>query len=214
MTDASGSLLGTNPRIVLRGVAGVTLTLDPRRARYVVGRSSTADIRVHDDLSVSREHAEFVLHDGRWYVSDMQSRNGLRVDGRRLTGPVALLDGMTIVCGGAKLEVSWPGQATPRRRSTQPPTVDAGSAPALSDGDRAALAALCLGVDSASAVRMGAQRIPTNEEVANGLELGDDALRQRLKRLYAKFALVGNDTQKRRELVARALETGALDQRR
>lgn len=211
MAENSGGLLGTNPRVV---VDVATLILDPSRARYVVGRSSAADIRVADDLSMSREHAEFVLHDGRWYVNDMRSRNGTRVDGRRVAGPVALLDGMIIVCGGAKLRVSWPSEERPRPRTTQPPTVDVGSAPALAAAERETLTELCRGVDSAPAVRAGAQRIPGNVEVARRLGIEDDALRQRLKRLYVKFALTGNNAQKRRELVARALETGAVDQPR
>lgn len=56
--------------------------------RYGVGRSESSELRI-DHASVSRHHAE-IRHDGdAWKLTDLGSKNGLRVDGR-LVGEAAL----------------------------------------------------------------------------------------------------------------------------
>jgi hypothetical protein len=52
-------------------------------ARHVVGRSSTADLRLQDPL-VSAHHAQFYWADGKWRIRDLGSRNGTWIDGFRL----------------------------------------------------------------------------------------------------------------------------------
>lgn len=56
--------------------------------RYGLGRSESVEVRI-DHASVSRHHAE-IVHDGdAWKLTDLGSKNGLRVDGR-LVGEAAL----------------------------------------------------------------------------------------------------------------------------
>jgi hypothetical protein len=61
---------------------------------WVVGRSSQADVRL-DDPQVSRRHALLEAFRGAWYVTDLRSRAGIRVDGHRIEAgvPARLCDG-------------------------------------------------------------------------------------------------------------------------
>jgi hypothetical protein len=78
-TDAGGV---TDPTLAVRtGVdAGATLVLDGRRV--TAGRGSSCDLVVRD-TTVSREHAAFVLRGDVWWVLDLGSTNGTRVNGLR-----------------------------------------------------------------------------------------------------------------------------------
>ena len=70
---------------------------------FVVGRQTYCDL-VLNNHTVSREHAKFVKKDGRWYIEDLQSRNGVWINGKR-TGyePVRLTDGDNILIGDVSL---------------------------------------------------------------------------------------------------------------
>jgi hypothetical protein len=78
-TDAGGV---TDPTLVVRtGVdAGATLVLDGRRV--TAGRGNGCDLVVRD-TTVSREHAAFVLRGDTWWVLDLGSTNGTRINGLR-----------------------------------------------------------------------------------------------------------------------------------
>jgi pSer/pThr/pTyr-binding forkhead associated (FHA) protein len=76
------------------------------------GRSSTADIPLVGAL-VSRRHATFTLSDSGVDVADHGSRNGLFVNGERLTKPQALRPGDIITIGDDSLtlvELEEPGE--------------------------------------------------------------------------------------------------------
>jgi len=77
---AAGSV--TDPTLAVRtGVdAGATQVLDGRRV--TAGRGSGCDLVVRD-TTVSREHAAFVLRGDVWWVLDLGSTNGTRVNGLR-----------------------------------------------------------------------------------------------------------------------------------
>ena len=67
----------------------------------VIGRSRDCDVTLADP-NVSRHHAE-IRPDGRggWIVEDMGSTNGVKVNGRRITGPSPLEPGARIALGTA-----------------------------------------------------------------------------------------------------------------
>lgn len=46
------------------------------KASTFVGRSSSAGIRVVDDISISRQHSELTFDEGRFYLSDFKSKFG------------------------------------------------------------------------------------------------------------------------------------------
>ena len=77
--DAGGV---TDPTLVVRtGVdAGANVVLDGRR--ITAGRGENCDLVVRD-TTVSREHAAFVLRGDTWWVLDLGSTNGTRINGLR-----------------------------------------------------------------------------------------------------------------------------------
>ena len=54
---------------------------------------------------VSRYHAQIAQKDGTWYISDLDSTNGVKVDGINITGDRALCAGDEITIGEQKLEI-------------------------------------------------------------------------------------------------------------
>jgi hypothetical protein len=75
------------------------------------GRSSAADIPLVGQL-VSRRHATFTLTDSGVDVADHSSRNGVYVNGERITGPQALRPGDIITIGDDSMtliELEEPG---------------------------------------------------------------------------------------------------------
>ena len=69
-----------------------------RSSGGVIGRSRECDV-VLSDQNVSRKHAEVRPSGGKWIVKDLGSTNGVKVNGRRITGPQSLKPGDTIELG-------------------------------------------------------------------------------------------------------------------
>jgi hypothetical protein len=67
----------------------------------VLGRSRDCDITLSDP-NVSRHHAE-IRPDGRggWTIEDLGSTNGVKIDGRRVTGAAPLASGARVALGTA-----------------------------------------------------------------------------------------------------------------
>jgi pSer/pThr/pTyr-binding forkhead associated (FHA) protein len=120
-TEAPTQETGTLPRIPERERRRASLTM-PRLApgRYLaiedgadvvmlaldgelthIGRSPSAEV-VLDDASVSRRHALITRRGDRTVVLDDRSRNGVHVNGKRVS-EADLHDGDTIVCGHVTL---------------------------------------------------------------------------------------------------------------
>ena len=67
-------------------------------APFYVGREPGCEIQL-DDIHVSRRHAEVLRLRGQWIIRDLQSSNGVFVDGERVdAAPVG--EGVTITLGG------------------------------------------------------------------------------------------------------------------
>ncbi len=83
------------------GLAGRRLRLRGDRPR-VLGRAADCDIPMNPevDRSVSGRHVEFSRRDGRWWVRDLGSSNGTRLNRRPLTEPSELNPGDVIERGG------------------------------------------------------------------------------------------------------------------
>ena len=58
----------------------------------VVGRSSEADLQV-DDKYLSRKHARLLFEDGTWWIEDLGSRNGTKLNGNYLEAKTRLAPG-------------------------------------------------------------------------------------------------------------------------
>lgn len=93
----------------------------------VIGRQEDVQVRIRD-RSVSRRHALLVQQEGKFWIEDLDSPNGIRVNGRTLRKPVALGDGDTVELGRTLLRVRVPGarlaqdEGVPRTSSTVPLT--------------------------------------------------------------------------------------------
>jgi len=71
---------------------------ETRRPGALAGRGTAAELKLPDDLTVSRVHAEFSYADGHWQVAN-RGRNGLRLNGKAVSGQQAVADGDLIHWG-------------------------------------------------------------------------------------------------------------------
>ena len=89
---------------------------------FHVGRDDDCEV-VIDDAHVSRKHVAVSFHDGRWSFQDLQSSNGVFVNGRRVAE--APIEGaVSLRLGGTDgplvtLHVDRAAAAPTRRSSTQ-----------------------------------------------------------------------------------------------
>lgn len=72
------------------------------RGESVIGRSRTSDVLVEEE-TVSRRHARLGHDTSGWWIEDLGSANGSRINGKRLTSGVAIKDGDRVALG--KLEL-------------------------------------------------------------------------------------------------------------
>lgn len=80
---------------------GDVSTLRPG-SRCTIGRATSNRVVLKDDMC-SREHAELYFHDGQWYLRDLGSLNGTRVNHRPIRDETALSPGDTIEIGSTQL---------------------------------------------------------------------------------------------------------------
>ncbi len=88
-------------------------------AAFHIGRDPDCEVQIQD-VHVSRRHARVSLVSGQWTIVDLQSRNGLLIDGDQVeSAPIG--DGIRVTLGedGPSLELG------PRLRSTAPAPSDA-----------------------------------------------------------------------------------------
>ena len=92
----------------------------------LVGRQPYCDVVVNDS-AISREHAKFEKVDGAWRLEDLQSRNGVRLNGKRIGyDPVLLTNGDRILLGDVPvtfvdLHEEEGGERDARRNHRKPP---------------------------------------------------------------------------------------------
>jgi pSer/pThr/pTyr-binding forkhead associated (FHA) protein len=89
-------------QLVLQGSSYV---IELTRPEMVLGRHSRCDIRLPLP-DVSRRHCRFVHSDGAWSVGDLQSTNGIYVNGARVAEAV-LQEHDRLGIGGFKFEVRF-----------------------------------------------------------------------------------------------------------
>ncbi len=70
--------------------------------RSIIGRADAADVRIVDP-HVSRAHAVLWRDGTGYWVDDLGSANGTKVDGRSVSGPAAVHNGSLVVFGRARL---------------------------------------------------------------------------------------------------------------
>jgi predicted component of type VI protein secretion system len=81
-----------------------------QKDQFSIGRSQAADIKVMD-IKVSRSHCRIEKRGGKFYITDLGSRNGTYVNGDRITTH-ELTNGDNIKVGFSILRYELPGDAT------------------------------------------------------------------------------------------------------
>jgi pSer/pThr/pTyr-binding forkhead associated (FHA) protein len=76
--------------------------LELAEGQFAVGRNASCQLALDDPL-VSRRHAVFTIDAEAVFVEDLQSRNGVLVNGVRIEGPVELLVGDRILIGSQEV---------------------------------------------------------------------------------------------------------------
>ena len=167
--------------------------------RYVVGKADDADIVLTDDSTVSAAHAMVELIGQRWYVKDLDSRNGTTVNKDRILGERALRDRDELVLGKTRV-VYFAQQA---RRD---PTTDViAPAPKLTKRQHEVVVALCRPLLSGDPFTP-----PTPvREMAQELYVTVAAVRENLSRLYLLFD-VPLEGDRRVQLANEAVRRGAV----
>ena len=79
-------------KVVVHPGQGNRFTTDLEGELVVVGRSSEADLQV-DDKYLSRKHAKLIFRDHGWWVEDLGSRNGTKLNGKLIDEPTRLEPG-------------------------------------------------------------------------------------------------------------------------
>ena len=79
-------------KVVVHPGQGDSFTTDLDGELVVVGRSSEADLQV-DDKYLSRQHAKLIFRDGGWWVEDLGSRNGTKLNGASVEEATLLAPG-------------------------------------------------------------------------------------------------------------------------
>src|SRR3954470_6096448 len=95
-------------RLTIQSAGGLTVhELVPDRP-VTLGRSRENAIVLADEHA-SRVHARIEFADGRWTVTDLDSRNGTGVDGEPIAAPTPLGDGAEIGVGDTVLRFQADG---------------------------------------------------------------------------------------------------------
>jgi pSer/pThr/pTyr-binding forkhead associated (FHA) protein len=94
------------------------LCLELTQPSLLLGRLSTADIRLTLP-DISRRHCRFLFTDGQWEVVDLNSLNGIYVNGHRLREAV-LGPGDKVQVGSLLFIVEMPAQLRPVRDPEDP----------------------------------------------------------------------------------------------
>ena len=74
------------------------------RLKHIIGRSIDSDFVINDTL-VSKKHCEITFSEGKFYVEDLDSRNGTFVNGKRIKKKTALFYGDKLSIGDTILRL-------------------------------------------------------------------------------------------------------------
>ncbi|MHC4415843.1 MAG: FHA domain-containing protein [Planctomycetota bacterium] len=79
----------------------------------IVGRGDVCDFRVNDEM-VSRRHMRirFDRNNEQFHVADLESANGVFINGRQITGEARLQDNDLILIGESKLRFTVRDEST------------------------------------------------------------------------------------------------------
>lgn len=98
-----------------RRVPGISIMVTPKdgqgtlryfhQAEITIGRDPGCDIPLSED-TISARHAHLTFHHSQWWLEDLDSTNGTRLNDNRITIPTVITSGDDIRCGGTRLSIS------------------------------------------------------------------------------------------------------------
>jgi predicted component of type VI protein secretion system len=112
--------------------------LELSEGQFVVGRSASCQLSL-DDALVSRRHAMLVVSRDSVTVEDLESRNGVVVNGERITARVPVKPGDKIVIGSQELLLQRGAEHSARDTADIKRTLSAMAVPPDPDAERAML---------------------------------------------------------------------------
>jgi pSer/pThr/pTyr-binding forkhead associated (FHA) protein len=182
------------------------VTVDAGATELLVGRGSSAEVRLDWDEEVSALHAQIEVVRGECTLrDDGLSRNGSFVNDERVHGRRLLRDGDRLRFGRTAVLFRRPDSG-----SVPDATAVASEVPAaatVSPGQRRVLVTLCRPYKDGDAFATPA----TNQAIAEELHLSVDAVKTHLRALFEKLAVEDlPQNQKRVALVERALQSGVV----
>jgi DNA-binding NtrC family response regulator len=108
--------------LVVDGTTSSMVELPPK-GLLTIGRAAEADLRI-SHRSVSRHHARLLLEGGQVRLSDLNSHNGVRVNGHAVEGTRTLLPGDVVSIGEVHL-VLYAGADSPSSSTQGAPALEA-----------------------------------------------------------------------------------------
>jgi hypothetical protein len=109
--------------------------LELYEGEFVVGRSATCQLSL-DDALVSRRHAMLVVSKEGVTVEDLESRNGVLLNGQKITGRVSVRPGDKIVIGSQELVLQKGAEKSSRQTADIKRTLSAMAIPPEIEADR------------------------------------------------------------------------------
>ena len=156
------------------------------RGRLTIGRHADNEISLPDDMRVSRYHAELDERDGVWFLKDLRSLNGTRVNGESIT-ECLLRDNDRVEIGGAVFTFSV--EQDPRDTVADDRSRQAESTAELSVREKEVLGLLADGL--------------TDQKIAESLVISPATVRSHLDRIRDKTGC-----RRRPELTRLAIDLG------
>jgi predicted component of type VI protein secretion system len=193
-------------RVQIERDATLVAVVDLERERTLFGRAPHCDVQF-DDSTVSNDHLEVTSHGSALVATDLGSRNGTLLNGKRLTRPERLADGDTLTVGRCRLRFT-----IARDAAIQSTELTGTDSIALSDEEHAVAAALVSRFRAPGAL---AARPASRSEIASATHLAERTVTRRLESLAIKLRLPVHEPRERSHLLAqRVLELGLDRQRR
>jgi len=92
-------------RLRVDGAGGESMVRTFTKAEVTLGRDPASDLPLADE-AVSARHAVMSFHHGQWWIEDLGSRNGTRLNAQPIEDATVLADGDEIACGKSRVEVN------------------------------------------------------------------------------------------------------------
>jgi len=92
-------------RLEVRARNRVLVSRTFSKPEIILGRSPECDIPINDETA-SAQHARLSYHHHQWWIEDLNSTNGTKLNKEKLTLPTVLTSDDEIQCGKTKVTVT------------------------------------------------------------------------------------------------------------